>query len=322
MEEKKQRGRPRKIVTEPIIVEKKQRGRKPKSEKKIIILSDDEEDTVNEEEEYEPPIETYILHLPGIKSSDLNEPHNDQQNTSLSYSELINNDTSLIITKPDISPIFELPDISPYANSTYDDLGEQEEDIDLNGNKIIKKNIRTLLYEFGNPINGEWPTKTSVRCWWDTFPFDTMPCAIPEYYKNNIFYVTGCFCSFNCAAAYIKDRLHSDTDSLYSKLQLLQLLYKKLYETDNKIELAPPWQILRAYGGYLNIEDFRSRNNTNDYTYNIIKPPMVSIITKIEENVNIRNKNIFIPLKEEGPLRIKRNKPLINPNKTLAAFFK
>ena len=61
----------------------------------------------------------------------------------------------------------------------------------------------------------------------------------------------------------------------------------------------------------------------------VIKPPLISIIPKIEENISSTSKNFKnnYPLvnesilnKTQNNLKLKRNKPVTNPNNTLQSF--
>ena len=206
------------------------------------------------------------------------------------------------------------------------EIKEIEED-DIRPNKIIKKNLRNILYEFINANNEKtWPETTNIHCWWCCHQFTNTPCALPEYYKKNKFYVSGCFCSFNCCASY---NFSKNDDNMWERFSLLNLLYKKLYQQKFvKISLAPPRETLKIFGGYLSIEEFREGLIKNEKTYNVIKPPLISIIPKIEENISqsIKNKHSF-PLvnenilnKTQNSLKLKRNKPVTNPNNTLQSF--
>src|SRR6185503_9004187 len=46
------------------------------------------------------------------------------------------------------------------------------------------------------------PTLTDDECWWCDESFDNLPAYIVNYYRNDIYYVFGNFCSFNCALKY------------------------------------------------------------------------------------------------------------------------
>ena len=158
--------------------------------------------------------------------------------------------------------------------------------------------------------------------------------ALPEYYKKDKFYVNGCFCTFNCAASY---NFSKNNDDIWERYSLLNLMYKKLYNHKFvKINLAPPREILKIFGGYLNIDEFRENSLKNDKTYTVVNPPLISIITKIEENIssntginNVNSKaiknnypsvNENILNKTNNTLKLKRNKPVTNPNSTLQSF--
>ena len=43
--------------------------------------------------------------------------------------------------------------------------------------------------------------KTDICCWWCCHKCD-VPLSLPEKLYDDTFHVFGCFCSFNCAAAY------------------------------------------------------------------------------------------------------------------------
>jgi len=193
-------------------------------------------------------------------------------------------------------------------------------------NKYIKKRLRTILYEFieGNSRK-QWPLSVKTCCLWCCHTYTRMPIAIPEKIINNKYYVYGNFCSFNCAASYIfnSNKVSIEKWETYS---LLNLLYHDLIEntvSDLKIKLAPPRETLKMFGGFYSIEEFRKSTDVEDKTYNIIKPPMISIIPCIEENTNnysLQKDKPFIPLNKElvkkagSDLKLKRKNKNKNKN--------
>jgi len=195
--------------------------------------------------------------------------------------------------------------------------------------KLVKRNILNIMYEFINNKDKGWTTKTDVWCFWCMHQFDCQPCAIPIKYVKGTFYLYGNFCSFNCAASYIFNNPSYNTWERYS---LLNLLYKKLYDTSYiKIKLAPARETLKVFGGFLSIDEFRS-NFLTLRTYNLIHPPMISIIPKIEENIfeNKMNTEInYDKIEKEksgvsgyggSMLKLKRDKPVNEPHATLESF--
>jgi len=191
---------------------------------------------------------------------------------------------------------------------------------------MIKKNLRNIMYQFINSnTEKKWPESTNIHCWWCCHAFNDMPCALPEYCNKEKFYVYGCFCSFNCTAAY---NFSKNDENMWERYTLLNLMYKKLFNSQFvKISCSPPRETLKIFGGYLSIEEFRENCLKNDKTYILIKPPLISIIPKIEENMNYKSNKINnlqvnenILNKTHNSLKLKRNKPITNPNNTLQSF--
>jgi hypothetical protein len=300
----------------------KKRGRKPKE--KIYSVKELPktffEDNKNE---------TFILHLP-IKTSEDKEQYIPIPNHNDNYS-YYNNDDNMLLTQVDLldtKPLeyaYDINLLSTDKNISYINNKEDE----MKTNKIIKKNLKNILYEFINANNDKvWPEKTDIHCWWCCHQFTSIPCAMPEYYKKEKFYVSGCFCSFNCTASY---NFSKNDDNMWERYSLLNLMYKKLYNNNKfiKINLAPPREVLKIFGGFMSIEEFRENSLKNEKTFHVIKPPLISIIPKIEENISNSSKNSKNPFpiinenilnKTQNNLKLKRNKPITNPNNTLQSF--
>lgn len=300
----------------------KKRGRKPKE--KIYSVKELPktffEDNKNE---------TFILHLP-IKTSEDKEQYIPIPNHNDNYS-YYNNDDNMLLTQVDLLDTktleyaYDINLLSTDKNISYINNKEDE----MKTNKIIKKNLKNILYEFINANNDKvWPEKTDIHCWWCCHQFTSIPCAMPEYYKKEKFYVSGCFCSFNCTASY---NFSKNDDNMWERYSLLNLMYKKLYNNNKfiKINLAPPREVLKIFGGFMSIEEFRENSLKNEKTFHVIKPPLISIIPKIEENISNSSKNSKNPFpiinenilnKTQNNLKLKRNKPITNPNNTLQSF--
>jgi hypothetical protein len=343
----KKRGRKPKVkeIDENEKIPKK-RGRKPKE--KIYSVKELPKTFFEENKN-----ESYILHLP-IKLSDtdnINIPKpniNDYINYSLldekseSYTNMLmtqNNSVNQISDNLifDTEENFQRVDnIEKNENNEIDEKNKtqntyykKDEEDESRTNKIIKKNLRNIMYEFINSNNDKkWPDSTNTYCWWCCHPFQGPPCALPEYYKKEKFYVSGCFCSFNCTASY---NFSKNEDTMWERYSFLNLMYKKLYNQKfTKINLAPPREVLKIFGGYMSIEEFRENSLRNDKVFSVVKPPLISIIPKIEENianVNTKNTKGIAPIinenilaKTQNNLKLKRNKPITNPNSTLQSF--
>ena len=66
------------------------------------------------------------------------------------------------------------------------------------------------------------------HCFWCTCHFDNPPIYIPKQERNNIIEVYGCFCSPECAVAYLKNE-PIDCSVLWERYALLNNIYSKIY---------------------------------------------------------------------------------------------
>ena len=325
----KKRGRKPKNKSSEDEVEKipKKRGRKPKE--KVYSIKELPKTFYEENKN-----ETLILHLPiNLEEKESDPKPLDDNNNNLIIEDNINQ-------KDDE---FNLPTQLNFLEDNYKDNEHKNINISTNvnksedkawevnqknSNKVLKKNLRNILYEFMDCNKDKvWPEKTNISCWWCCHKFENTPCSLPYKYKKDKFYVRGVFCSFNCAASY---NFSLNDDDLFERYSLLNLMYKKLYYRKFvKINLAPPRESLKIFGGYLSIEEFRENCLSNDKLFNVIDPPLISIIPKIEESINHNkdftpglklNVNENILQKTKDTLKLKRKKPVYNPNSSLQTF--
>ena len=113
--------------------------------------------------------------------------------------------------------------------------------------------------------NGEgFPKRTKVHCWWCRHPFSSQPIGIPyRRNKGKATYVCfGNFCSFECAAAFSVESRSVQINVFAGSL--LCLMRKDILKIPLSVALrkAPHWASLKAYGGHLSIEEFRSGKTT------------------------------------------------------------
>jgi hypothetical protein len=217
-----------------------------------------------------------------------------------------------------------------------------------------RKNVEKCLVQMDEMNKtSSWPSSTNIKCWWCRHNFKGVPCALPVYYVNEIFYVFGIFCSPECAAAYNFSDFLNIGDK-WERYSLLNFLYRRLYGDNNiRIKLAPPWQTLQDCGGQLSIQEFRQQNLDPDNSVKIILPPMTSLIpvqeiSTIEKgyhtkhNNNIRMANGISSINDDtysvdtistvntnlygnentADLRLRRTKPLKSSNSGLNIIIK
>ena len=188
----------------------------------------------------------------------------------------------------------------------------------------ITTNVRNTMNEFrtANKTN-EWVDATNIRCWWCCYEFDNKPISIPISFKKNVFNVYGCFCNFKCALAY---NFNTDGNRKWERISLIHLLYKKMYnKKEVELEYAPPREFLKIFGGHMDIDEFRNLDNKRK-KYEVVYPPMLSIIPQLEETEIFAESNKIRKSKKEIPvdddriqrarekLKLKRLKPLRERN--------
>jgi hypothetical protein len=166
------------------------------------------------------------------------------------------------------------------------------------------------VYESGVKFYGnngeEWPEKTDIHCWWCCHKFEHIPLGIPEYINKNIFYLSGCYCSFNCMMAYNTEQ---NDYKMYERQTNIYRLKNKI-DPQNKmtIKKAGPRQMLQMFGGKSTIKEFRENFFVLNGEYRYFMPPMVSIVGIIEEDTrDISGKNKGT--KNESQM-LRRKKPL------------
>jgi hypothetical protein len=183
--------------------------------------------------------------------------------------------------------------------------------------------------------NNEWPSNTSICCYWCCHRFDNAPYGIPVNFHSNRFNVYGCFCSLECAAAY-NFKSSESLDEIWERFNLLNLLARKIgYGCEPGQDItsqsgcyivkpAPERLTLKVFGGFLDIDAFRSYHKTNKVV-NINFPPMTSLTQQIEEinEYELNSEMKFIPLdsdrinKCKEKIMFKRSKPVHNTKSTL-----
>lgn len=165
--------------------------------------------------------------------------------------------------------------------------------------------------------NNEWPTNTSIQCYWCCNKFETPPVGIPVNYDKGQFDVYGCFCSLECAAAY-NFKTNHNIDEMWERYNLINLLSRKM-GLDMQVKPAPDRLSLKQFGGFMDIKQFREYNTQTRFI-NVNFPPMNSLTQQLEEinDFDLKNDMKYIPIdndrinKYKEKVLFKRTKPLID----------
>ena len=231
------------ICTDNAIVGKK-RGRKPKGGKiiqQIVPLNNSKEIKQN-----------IILHLKcsvkDLKSVNLFGSNLDgysfSQTNNLSYD---------VVSGENINECLET--VSAEFESEIDVIQNNCNNKNkITENKDICKKLKIL--EHNLHVNNVDNKKSA--CFWDTCEFDNTPVSIPKHFINDTYHVYGCFCSPECAVAYLMEE-NIDSSFKFERYQLMNHIYSKVYNYTKNIKPAPtPYYTLDKYYGNLNIQEYRA----------------------------------------------------------------
>lgn len=146
-----------------------------------------------------------------------------------------------------------------------------------------------------------WPTQTKILCWWCCHKFDTQPIPTVLNHEKDMYKLSGIFCSWNCSLAY-----------LLSKSKISYPLVRFYKEWTGKkyfnIKPSPSKYILKSFGGYMSINEYRSQS-THKTKQIFISTEHVSFIN--QDILEITKKS---QLRKQKKLALKRKKAIPTRN--------
>ena len=289
----KKRGRkPKKKVEVENKGPPKKRGRKPKGGK---IVKNDK----NKNKTVEQNIPNIILHLK-CSSDELKQNTNPiEYNPDLKFPESFNINSTKIqalqfneIVQPNVSKCNDNSKELSTPNVISTDV--------ISTNTNIK-DIWNKLYDLKKNLQNNNVSDKKSACFWCTYPFDNPAIYIPSHLKNDNYDVYGCFCSPQCAVAYLKKETIDDS-TRWERYALINNIYGSIYNYNKNIKPAPsPFYTLDKYYGNLNISEYRKLLE-NDTILMIVNKPMTKITPELYEDNN-EMPNIFenlIDIKEKN----------------------
>lgn len=196
--------------------------------------------------------------------------------------------------------------------------------------RVTKRKMHNIMYEFIDRKQKDfWPERTDVFCYWCCHGFNTRPLGMPAKFKNGKFLLTRNYCSWNCMIAHLFQLKEYD---MYEKYQLINFMYSKIYECGPvKIRPSPAREVLKIFGGILTIEEFRESSILFNKKYEVMYPPLTSMIPQVEECTmevasNKKKDKNYVPVDQnlldrvQKTLKLKREKPLVNAKHTLESY--
>jgi hypothetical protein len=289
---KKKRGRkpkPKPKTNNGVKPPPKKRGRKPKGGKIVTKIDIDNKNK-------KKTIPNVILHLK-CSTKDIIQ----DSISKIEYSPTLENIEAY--NKEDNLKVNELDDISSQNNTN---IFDNKSFLSLNNNtmentiitekKTISKtskkkddvnikNIWNKLRKLKTNLHNNNINDKQCGCFWCTCKFDNPAIHIPKNYKNDKYNVYGCFCSPECACAYLKEE-QIDSSTMWERYALLNNLYGKIYNYTKNIKPAPnPYYTLDKFYGNLSIQEYR-KLLTNDRLLLIVQKPISKISPDMYEENN------------------------------------
>jgi hypothetical protein len=260
----------------------KKRGRKPKGGKIIQHVV-----PLNNNNEAKPNI---ILHLKcSLKDLQTNiftnsnvECFNFVGKNELNYEIINSTDETSMTHTSDVLHCADVP-----SNNIIDNYESEYK----NNDKDVWKKLKILQHNLH--INNISDKKAD--CFWCNCEFDNPPIYIPKHFIKNSYHVYGCFCTPECATAFLMKE-DIDSSSKFERYYLLNHIYAKIYDYTKNIKPAPnPYYFLDKYYGNLSIQEYRSLLR-NDKLFLIVDKPLTRILPELhEDNDDFIINNKIIP---------------------------
>jgi hypothetical protein len=199
---------------------------------------------------------------------------------------LINNQTHINQTQINPNNFFDNNDSETVLD--YDDDFKHNKENDI---REVWKKLKML--EHNLHINNISDKKSA--CFWCTYDFDNPPIFIPKHFIKESYHVYGCFCSPECATAYLMEE-NIDSSSKFERYHLINHIYSKIYDYKKNIKPAPnPYYMLEKYYGNLNIQEYRSLLK-NERLFLVVDKPLTRILPELhEDNDDFIINNKIIP---------------------------
>lgn len=248
--EKKRRGRKAKIetvnvITDPeintVVEEKipKKRGRKPKGGK---VVNNVQNDNI-----ISNIIPNIILHLK-CSRQDIDNCNENNQIDTYQFNNTKNYDFNYLQLSNSVTNNNSISLIN--SDNIPNHIGDNTSD--------TTKMIWQKLEKLSTSLHIDNICDKKSACFFCTCDFDNTPIYIPKFQLNNLFHVYGCFCSPECACAYLMNEKNIDSTCRFERYYLLNYIYCKIYDYKKNIKPAPsPFYLLDKYYGTLSIQEYR-----------------------------------------------------------------
>ena len=269
----------------------KKRGRKPKGGKiiqqilpnnnikdskpnVILHLKCSSKDLLNNQSNKE--VESYAFNSKNELSYEIIQPSkNTTVNTSVNINESTRNESdNTTHTTINHSSSNNINNICIINNTQYENVESEP---------CKMKDVWSKLKQLEHDLHINNISDKRSACFWCTYNFDNPPVYIPKHYIKESYHVYGCFCSPECAVAYLMDE-NIDSSIKFERYHFINHIYAKIYEYTKNIKPAPnPYYMLEKFYGNLSIQEYRSLLR-NERLFLIVDKPLTRILPELHED--------------------------------------
>jgi len=244
--------------------------------------------------DYEPTIQTVdTFQFESSKTSDL------------VFSEIEYNTSSNSINKQNPSQLSYTINVNQMENIEDTNMKLNNIDESKVRDNDETQNLWNKLKELTFQLHTNTITDKKSACFWCTCDFDNPMILIPKYELNNTYQCYGCFCSPECASAFLfKESI--DTSTKFERYHLLNHIYCKIYNYEKNIKPAPdPFYTLNKYYGNLSIQEYRKLLK-NERLLLVVDKPLSRILPELhEDNDDMMSSGVMISTSSKFKLRRK-----------------
>lgn len=168
--------------------------------------------------------------------------------------------------------------------SVVDHLDEENSECDYEyEEKNTMREINRKLKQLETHLHMNYIGNRRACCFWDSCEFDNPAIYIPKFFLNGVYHVYGCFCSPECASAYLMKE-NIDSSVKFERYHLLNFIYSKVYGYTKNIKPAPnPHYMLSKYYGNLSIPEYRALFQ-KERLFLVVDKPMTRVLPELHED--------------------------------------
>lgn len=256
----------------------KRRGRKPKGGK---VISDTYKKNTNTEDNKKSSI---IVHIKcttnNLKNYDTEFTYQPNVEIIHPYSDIVNESKYELIDDINSITTNDTENTNIIYKNNSEIINKHNHDYNITNNTIEEK-LKLLTNKLEKMELTD--NNNNSACFWCTYNFDNTCIHIPKKITDNTIFVYGCFCTPECAMAYLLKELIDDTTKT-ERIHLLNYIYGKVYNYSENIKPAlDPHYTLKKYFGNLTINEYREIYNIKK-KYIIVNKPMTLLNPELNED--------------------------------------